>query len=122
MLGPDGVTVHVPLATTDAPGVIVNVIVIDPPVSLVGVNPAPKTTATVPLVPLLGVSVIAGVVTVNVAFATTVLVEGSDTTTWPLAVDGTAIVVPEGMLVPEPVVKESVEPHAVGVVVVASKQ
>jgi hypothetical protein len=65
--------------------------------------------------------VIVGVVTVNEAVATTVLVEASDTTTSPLPLDGTAIVVPVGMLVPEPVVKESVEPHAVAVPV-ASKQ
>jgi hypothetical protein len=44
---------------------------------------------------------------VNEAVATTVLVEASDTTTSPLALDGTTIVVPVGMLVPEPVEKES---------------
>ena len=87
----------------------------------VGVNPVPLTVTDVPLGPWLGVSVIAGVVTVNEAFATTVLVEGSDTTTWPLALDGTAIVVPEGMLVPEPVVKECVAVHAVAAPA-ASKQ
>jgi hypothetical protein len=87
----------------------------------VGVNPVPATVTVVPLGPWLGVSVIVGVVTVNEAFATTVLVEGSDTTTWPLALDGTAIVVPEGMLVPVPVAKECVAVHAVAVPA-ASKQ
>ena len=87
----------------------------------VGVNPVPLTVTDVPLDPWLGVSVIAGVVTVNGAVATTVLVEGSDTTTWPLALDGTAIVVPEGMLVPVPVAKECAAVHAVAVPA-ASKQ
>ena len=78
---PDAVTVHVPLGVTLAPELIVNAIVTAPPVSVVGVNPVPLTVTDVPLDPWLGVSVIAGVVPVNSAFATFVVVLGSQTTT-----------------------------------------
>ena len=78
---PDAVTVHAPLGVTLAPELIVNAIVTAPPVSVVGVNPVPLTVTDVPLDPWLGVSVIAGVVPVNSAFATFVVVLGSQTTT-----------------------------------------
>ena len=78
---PDAVTEHVPLGVTLAPELIVNAIVTAPPVSVVGVHPVPLTVTDVPLDPWLGVSVIAGVVPVNSAFATFVVVLGSQTTT-----------------------------------------
>ena len=68
-LDPLGTTVHVPLGVTLAPVLIVNEIVTAPPVLVVGVNPLPVTVTPTPLGPWLGVSVIVGVVIVNVACA-----------------------------------------------------
>ncbi|MCL4307793.1 MAG: hypothetical protein M1126_00255 [Candidatus Thermoplasmatota archaeon] len=78
---PDAVTAHAPLDVTVAPELIENVIVTEPPVSVVGVNPVPATVTDVPLGPRLGVSVIAGLVIVNAVTATTTLELLSDTTT-----------------------------------------
>ena len=68
-LDPLSTTVHVPLGVTLAPVPIVNEIVTAPPALVVGVNPLPATMIWTPLGPWLGVSVIVGVVIVNVACA-----------------------------------------------------
>ena len=60
---PLAVTVHDPLDVTLAPVLIANATVAD------GVNPEPVTVTWVPPGPWLGVSVIVGVVIVNVACA-----------------------------------------------------
>ena len=62
-LDPLDTTVHVPLDVTLAPALIENAIVAD------GVKPEPATVTWVPLGPWTGVSVIVGVVIVNVACA-----------------------------------------------------
>ena len=64
-LDPLGTTVHGPTGVTLAPVPIANEIVIEAPVSVVGVNPLPATVIVIPLVPWPGVSVIAGIVIVN---------------------------------------------------------
>lgn len=66
----------------DAPVPIVVVTVIAPPVSVVGVNPVPTTVTEIPLGSWSGASVIAGLVTVNVAVARSKLLSA------PVAVTG----------------------------------
>ena len=68
-LDPLGTTVHVSLGVTLAPALIENEIVTAPPVLVVGVKPLPVTVTPTPPGPWLGVSVIVGVVIVNVACA-----------------------------------------------------
>ena len=77
--------VNVPVALTVAPQLPINVppVLIDSVTVTPGLNPVPDTTVESPVGPWLGVSVTAGVVTVNVASAVS---DGTVPTSEPLAV------------------------------------
>ena len=76
---------NVPVALTVAPQLPVNVppALIDSEMVALGLNPVPETTVESPVGPCVGLSVTAGLVTVNVPLA---LSEGTVPTSEPLAV------------------------------------